>query len=168
MFWNKILKNFGFVLLLLHKLLHFSITSISFHFSAYLPGRGQKYSINSSKCGQCYKHRYDPSHEAIQAVGKCLQKQQNNTDYAAVWCIVKDKSKKILTPTFNASWGSIHASANLLLSLTLLMSKQNKNNHYPLPQPLPLNPGPHQWRVLCRKQHLSWHTRQLLACRRWR
>lgn len=93
-----------FFLLLWHHLLNVSISSRNtltaydiillnkneqledswFHFSAYPPGRCQQYSINCSKSGQCYKHRYDPSHVAIQAVGKCLWRQQNNSEYAAL------------------------------------------------------------------------------------
>ena len=108
-------KISGFFLVLLHNLLNCSVSSRNtltehdivllnkneeeledswFHFSAYPPGRCQQYSINSSKCGQCYKHRYDPSHVAIQAVGKCLWRQQNNSDYAALSRIVEENSYK--------------------------------------------------------------------------
>ena len=97
-------EKIWFFLHLLHHLLNFSVSCRNtltehdivllnkndeledswFHFSVYPPGRCQQYSINSSKCGQRYKHRYDPSHVAVQAVGKCLWRQQNNSYYAAL------------------------------------------------------------------------------------
>lgn len=40
----------------------------------YLPGGGQKDPIDSAKCWQRHKHRYDPCHVAIQVISKCLSK----------------------------------------------------------------------------------------------
>jgi hypothetical protein len=40
----------------------------------YLPRRGQKDPIDSAKCWQRHKHRYDPCHVAIQVISKCLSK----------------------------------------------------------------------------------------------
>jgi hypothetical protein len=49
-----------------------------------LPRWGQKYPIDGSKRWQGHKYRYDPCHEAIQAVSKCLWKQQNISNNVAL------------------------------------------------------------------------------------
>lgn len=51
-----------------------------------LPGWGQKYPIDGSKCWQGDKYRYDPCHKTVKVVSKCLWKQQNNDDNVALLC----------------------------------------------------------------------------------